>query len=353
MPLVERWGADTMRLTMLFAGPFEDDIDWKLIAPDPERPSGRLRRGWAASSRAVRDEAVRRDAADGPRRCGGSRTGRSRRVTEDMERFRFNVAISKLHGADERDAARRWTRRRVGAEAAAALVLMLAPLAPFVAEELWREVLGQPDERARRSRGRRSTRSSRARSAVTLVVQVDGKVRDRLEVDAGADEDACARARAGLREGRGRSTAARCARSSSGPRPGEHRHRPADPRARPPSSAPRFDCPVGTRDPIPAQCPASRPATACRRAGPPVRRRGRHERDTATTDAGPGRRDALRRPVRLGFAPSERSTALIRIACSRSSWDLPELDRASSARSGPAAVVILGVRRRLRRSCRL
>jgi leucyl-tRNA synthetase len=37
MPLVERWGADTMRLTMLFAGPFEDDIDWKLIAPDPGR----------------------------------------------------------------------------------------------------------------------------------------------------------------------------------------------------------------------------------------------------------------------------------------------------------------------------
>ena len=31
MPLVERWGADSMRLVMLFAGPFEDDIDWKVI----------------------------------------------------------------------------------------------------------------------------------------------------------------------------------------------------------------------------------------------------------------------------------------------------------------------------------
>ena len=41
MPLVERWGADTMRLKMLFAGPFEDDIDWKLIAPRSRSPSGR------------------------------------------------------------------------------------------------------------------------------------------------------------------------------------------------------------------------------------------------------------------------------------------------------------------------
>ena len=40
MPLVERWGADTMRLIMLFAGPFEDDIDWKLIAGDPDKRPG-------------------------------------------------------------------------------------------------------------------------------------------------------------------------------------------------------------------------------------------------------------------------------------------------------------------------
>src|SRR4029450_7281848 len=54
MPLVERWGADTMRLNILFAGPFEDDIDWKLIAPDPHRRPGVttwLGRGFAAGGR--------------------------------------------------------------------------------------------------------------------------------------------------------------------------------------------------------------------------------------------------------------------------------------------------------------
>ena len=56
MPIVERWGADTLRLTMLFAGPFEDDIDWKLIAPNPERPPGVhgwLGRAWRAVHDAV------------------------------------------------------------------------------------------------------------------------------------------------------------------------------------------------------------------------------------------------------------------------------------------------------------
>jgi leucyl-tRNA synthetase len=64
-----------------------------------------------------------------------------RAVTDDMERFRFNVAISKLmvltngmrSALDAGDGAR---------EAASALTQLLAPLAPFAAEELWREVLG-------------------------------------------------------------------------------------------------------------------------------------------------------------------------------------------------------------------
>src|SRR5436309_3756344 len=94
MPYVRRWGADTMRLTMLFAGPFEDDIDWKLIAPDPSRPPGVhgwLRRAWRAVHDAV--DARSEDMSDGLTRLL-HRTIRD--VGDDMERFRFNTAISKL-----------------------------------------------------------------------------------------------------------------------------------------------------------------------------------------------------------------------------------------------------------------
>jgi leucyl-tRNA synthetase len=186
MPLVERWGADTMRLNILFAGPFEDDIDWKLIAPDPRRRPGVTT--WLGRVFAAVGEACERDAPDPePLRRLTHRTIRA--VTDDMERFRFNVAISKLQVLS--NAMRSALDAGEGArEAAAALTLMLAPLAPFASEELWREVLGNPssvhtadwptfDEALARD------------ERVTLVIQVDGKVRDRIEVDADADAQTC------------------------------------------------------------------------------------------------------------------------------------------------------------------
>jgi leucyl-tRNA synthetase len=186
MPLVERWGADTMRLAILFAGPFEDDIDWKLIAPDPERRPGVT--SWLNRVFAAVGEAVERDATE-PESLRRMTHRTIKAVTDDMERFRFNVAISKLQvlSNEMRSALDAGGGAR---EAASALTLMLAPLAPFAAEELWREVLGNEasvhitmwpsfdEELAREER-------------VTLVVQVDGKVRDRIEVDADADEDTC------------------------------------------------------------------------------------------------------------------------------------------------------------------
>ena len=186
MPLVERWGADSMRLAILFAGPFEDDIDWKLIAPDPERRPGVT--SWLNRVFAAVGDAAERDLGDPePLRRITHRTIKA--VTDDMERFRFNVAISKLQVLTNE--MRSTLDAGGGARAAAsALALMLAPLAPFAAEELWREVLGNEESvhlAAWPSFDEELAREER----VTLVVQVDGKVRDRIEVDADADDDAC------------------------------------------------------------------------------------------------------------------------------------------------------------------
>ena len=69
----------------------------------------------------------------------------------------------------------------------AALAQMLAPLAPFAAEELWREALGN-DDSVHRSSWPAFDPALAADELVTLVVQVDGKVRDKLEVAAGISE---------------------------------------------------------------------------------------------------------------------------------------------------------------------
>ena len=187
MPIVERWGADTMRLTMLFAGPFEDDIDWKLIAPDPERPPGV--RSWLGRVHAVVSEAAERGAAEEPEALRRLTHRTIEGVTDDLERFRYNTVISKLMVLSNQ---MRSTLDSGGGarEAAEMLSLLLAPFAPYLAEELWREALGRAEsvhlaawpvfdpELAREER-------------VTLVVQVDGKVRDRVEVEADASDDRC------------------------------------------------------------------------------------------------------------------------------------------------------------------
>jgi leucyl-tRNA synthetase len=183
MPLVERWGADSMRLTMLFASPFEDDIDWKLIAGDPNRRPGVhqwLGRVFAAVGEAV--EAGTEEPTELVRLTHRTIKG----VTDDLERFRFNVAISKLMVLTNE---MRSTLDAGGAArgAAEALVQMLAPFAPFAAEELWREVLGHA-ESVHVSRWPGYDEALAAEDTVTLVVQVDGKVRDTIEVPAGADD---------------------------------------------------------------------------------------------------------------------------------------------------------------------
>ena len=110
-------------------------------------------------------------------------------VTDDMDRFRYNTAISKLMvlSNEMRSALDAGQGARGAAEA---IVPMLAPLAPFAAEELWREVLGHEGSVHGSAWPAYDPDLARA-DRVTLVVQVDGKVRDRLEIDASADEEAC------------------------------------------------------------------------------------------------------------------------------------------------------------------
>jgi leucyl-tRNA synthetase len=183
MPLVERWGADSMRLIMLFAGPFEDDIDWKLIAGDPDRRPGVS--SWLGRVFAVVGEAVERDAAE-PDSLIRLTHRTVKGVTEDLERFRFNTAISKLMVLTNE---MRSTLDAGGGAigAAGALAQMLAPFAPFAAEELWREVMGNGSS-VHTSRWPGHDPSLAAESTVTLVIQVDGKVRDKTEVPADTDE---------------------------------------------------------------------------------------------------------------------------------------------------------------------
>jgi leucyl-tRNA synthetase len=110
-------------------------------------------------------------------------------VTEDLERFRFNTAISKLQVLTNE--MRASLDSGGGAKGAArALAQLLAPFAPYAAEELWRVELGETSS-VHTSAWPGFDPALVVEETVTLVIQVDGKVRDRVEVSAEADEEAC------------------------------------------------------------------------------------------------------------------------------------------------------------------
>jgi leucyl-tRNA synthetase len=173
MPLIQRWGADAIRVTMLFANKPDDDIDWATVSPEGVRDW--LRRVW----RVVHEAAERDGPVSEPLLRSTHRT--IKQVTELNERFRFNVVVARLMELtnEVRAALEAGGSAR---EAAAALVLMVAPMAPFIAEELWREVLGG-GESVHRQRWPEFDPQLAREETVTLVVQVDGRVRDRVEVD--------------------------------------------------------------------------------------------------------------------------------------------------------------------------
>jgi leucyl-tRNA synthetase len=187
--IIDEHGADVARLTMLFAGPFEDDVDWADVSP--EGMARWVQRVWRTVHAAVADPAAgepgRPDDPELARLAHRTTAG----VTDDLERFRFNTAISKLmvlsNGlADAVRAGRASAAQR--RDAAERLVLLLAPLAPFVTEELWRGVLGGTS--SVHVAGWPGFDTDLVRSErVTCVIQVDGKVRDRIEVAPDTAED--------------------------------------------------------------------------------------------------------------------------------------------------------------------
>ncbi|HEV3504564.1 MAG TPA: class I tRNA ligase family protein, partial [Actinomycetes bacterium] len=187
--IIDEHGADVARLTMLFAGPFEDDVDWADVSP--EGMARWVQRVWRTVHAAVAEPPAGQPGWPEDPELARLAHRTTAGVTDDLERFRFNTAISKLmvlsNGLADAVRAGRATpaQRR---DAAERLVLLLAPLAPFVTEELWRGVLGGSSSVHQTGWPGFDDALVRA-ERVTCVVQVDGKVRDRIEVAPDATED--------------------------------------------------------------------------------------------------------------------------------------------------------------------
>jgi leucyl-tRNA synthetase len=195
---VERWGADTFRAYLMFLGPWEQggpyDVEgivgvsrwlnrvWSLVADPPSfaastteaAPAG----AYEAAARELRSLAHRTLA----------------RVTDDLERYRMNTSLAALmeltnalqRARDESARGGGAVERAAWAEAIELLILMMAPACPHMAEELWERtgheysVHQQPWPAADPELVHRET--------VQIPVQVNGRVRERIEVPVEASE---------------------------------------------------------------------------------------------------------------------------------------------------------------------
>lgn len=193
--VIEPFGADTMRLAILFIAPPEKDFDW-----DPKAVEGAnrfIKRAWrivwqlaetAGDAASLDKGALSKPALELYR----ERHRTLAKCTEDFDRGQFNTAISAMMElvnaasayinavpAAERDAA-------LTALVACDIVSVLAPICPFACEELWHAALGREGS-VYTAPWPEFDAAEAAADEVEIAVQVLGKMRARAMVPAGAD----------------------------------------------------------------------------------------------------------------------------------------------------------------------
>jgi leucyl-tRNA synthetase len=195
--LVKKYGADTARIFCLFAAPPEKDLDWS--DQGVEGSFRFLNRVW----RLLSEQSSRLQnltslpfgtPLDGNARLLHQKTHKTiKKVTEDIERFHFNTAISaimelvnEIYSSEVKDRNDEISGK-VMKEAIETTVILLSPFVPHFAEELW-EALGNRESVIKRVWPDYDPEAV-LEGEVLIVVQVNGKVRDRIVVPASYGEE--------------------------------------------------------------------------------------------------------------------------------------------------------------------
>ncbi|MBR2143669.1 leucine--tRNA ligase [Anaerovibrio sp.] len=193
--IIGEYGADTARLFIMFAAPVERDLDWS-----DEGVAGSFRflnRVWRIISnfeekiKSAADDYDKSSLTDAEKELRRVLHTTIRKVTEDIrDRFMFNTAISsimelvnefyKFQNSNDVNAG-------LVREVSLNLIKLLAPFAPHMTEELWSQLIGEGSVHAQRwpvcDEGATVT------AEVEIVLQINGKVRDRIMIATGISRE--------------------------------------------------------------------------------------------------------------------------------------------------------------------
>ena len=176
---IDRYGADVFRMYLMFLGPYESDADFT-----DRNISGIVRfldRVWRIVTSATNTGA--RSKARGEARRDLHRT--IQRVTEDTGAFKYNTAIATMmefvNGLE--------ARKQPSGEEIRTLLKLLAPYAPFITAELWEQIEGSGAASVHIQSWPAFDASALVSETTTLVVQVNGRLRDRITVASDATDE--------------------------------------------------------------------------------------------------------------------------------------------------------------------
>ncbi|MEC9076389.1 MAG: leucine--tRNA ligase [Pseudomonadota bacterium] len=194
--LIDKYGADTVRLFTMFAAPPELSLEWsddgvagahRFLKRVHTLVSEHIVEGNHSMSGEVDLDSLSEEARDVYRKLHETIA----KVSDDIgRRYHFNTAIAsimELTNSVMKFSAQTASDRRVRSEAIEAILILLSPISPHVTEHLWSNLghsqllvdVSWPEVRT----------DALARDTLTLVVQVNGKLRGRIEVAAGTDKD--------------------------------------------------------------------------------------------------------------------------------------------------------------------
>jgi leucyl-tRNA synthetase len=191
--LLEKYGADTVRTAMIFAGPPEQSFEWSEAGL--EGAARFLKKLWSLVHQFTADGAVpeldRDNLGEAAQTLRRKTQLTLQRANDDFgRRVQFNTVVSGVMelcneiGRMKQDSV--GDRAAMG-EALKMAVLVISPVAPHIAHSLWAE-LGETVPLVN-TRWPAVDEAALVQSSITLVVQVNGKVRAQIEVDANAEKD--------------------------------------------------------------------------------------------------------------------------------------------------------------------
>ncbi len=173
-------GVDAIRLSMVFAGPPEDDIDWAEVSPSGSRKF--LARAWRLAGDVT--SAVGVDPAQGDQQLRKATHKAIRDGELNVESLRFNVLVARV--MELVNATRKAIDTGCGPadpavrEAVETVAIMLSVVCPYTAEEMWMLLGHEPT--VARAAWPTVDPSLLVEDSVTCVVQIAGKIRDKLQV---------------------------------------------------------------------------------------------------------------------------------------------------------------------------